>query len=222
MLKRHAGIALAASVAILTACGDSTAPHPVTPAQLARHLDSLSRAADTTEGSGGRYIFLSQAEVAPANGASPVPVTVRTKSGAQTWQGFVMKFADTLAFTTGYDSIYILFAYRDYAMNTYLVAQTTYFHGDGALAQIWVISDTSFASAGGQYGSGTNTFAMSALSSPCSLISGLKNYDWPDDGCNLATFTAGVLWNLPNVGGETADFATVTIAPQAYDGIFMH
>ena len=218
MLNAYARAGLALAGMALAACGDSTAPHAITPAQLARHIDSLASAA-WADAQVGRPYFLSQTEGPPGNGAWPVSLAVSTTFGSQTWQGFVLKYAhDTLAFGPQYDSIYVLFAYSNYAMTNLIVAQTTYFHGDVTpLVQAWVLTDT-VAITGGRT---TNTFETLTSDPGCHLISGLKNYGAVGrySTCNLGTFNVGVSWFLPQA---PPGFEAVTIVPQHVNGIVLH
>ena len=222
MPNRSLCAGLVAAVATLAACGDSTAPHAVSPAQLARHLDSLSVAAETELNQGGRTEFLGQAEGPPANGVASVTVTVTTVSGPHAWQGFVSKYSGSKIFGPVYDSIYVLFAYSDYAMTDFLVAQTTYFHSYPALSQIWVLADTALVAGG------SGTFSMETTSTgagctPMPMLSDLKNYGFVGSytACALASFSGALSWTIPTASGETADFATVRISSQGLRGIIL-
>jgi hypothetical protein len=220
MLNRHIRAGLAVVVIALGACGDSTAPHTVTPAQLARHLDSLSVAAAAASNT-GRLVFLGQAEGPPANGVAPVAVTVTTRSGPHAWKGFVSKYSGSKPFGPTIDSLYFLFAYSDYAMTDFLVAQVTYFHSPyGPLSQIWLLSDTTWAFGG----SGTFSMETRSAGAACTpTLSGLRNYGLVAQYtvCDLASFSGALSWTLPGTSGETADFATVTIKRQEFNGIIL-
>jgi hypothetical protein len=203
----------------LAACSDSTGPHTVTPAQLARHLDSLAVAGGDVPFpvSAFRTGFFSQAEAAPANGAQPVALTVTTRSGASTWHGFMIKYGPQVL-GPQYDSIYFLFVYRDYTMKDVIVTQTTWY-GTDPLPQIWLASDTTMASGG----SGTMSMQTQSAGASCPpVVTGLKFY-WAGDPktCHLATFRASLSWTFANATGETADFATVSIASQQLNGIIL-
>jgi hypothetical protein len=213
-------LAVAATLA-LAACSSSTGPHRVTPAQLALHMDSLAVAAGSQPHfvDAFRLAFFGQAEAAPANGALPVEFTVTTRSGPQTWQGFVIRYSGHKVFGAQYDSVFFLFAYRDYTMKDVIVGQTTYFSGEGPFPQIWFLSDTT-ADAGG---SGTLSMQTKSSGTTCPpVVTGLKDY-WAGNAttCNQATFLAALSWTLPSAAGETADFATVSITSHQFNGVIL-
>ncbi len=122
MLKPFSGTILAVyGSLILSACGNSsTGPHAPSPAQIARHIDSLMIATRN----GSRFELLFVALDGPAEGVAPITVSVTTASGPQQWQGYILKYAGSVASA---DSNFDLIAYSDYALTNVLWVEKRYF-----------------------------------------------------------------------------------------------
>lgn len=192
---------------ILSACGSSTGPaRAPTPAQIARHIDSLSVATRN----GNRYELLYVAENGPADGVAPVTITVTTAAGSHQWQGYIMKYAGSVASA---DSNFDLVAYSDYALTNVLWAETRYYSAQSITTAVNLLTDTTSLIT---QGSGTMTAATASTAGPCQLAFRLENYpSLPPGTCNLATFTGSLSWSFP-VSGE---FQTITIASQTFTGL---
>ena len=92
-------------VAVVCACSSThpTATVVVTPADFARHIDSLYAATGNTN----RQTFLTYLEYAPAFGATPTVVRLSPGGVEQIWKGYVWEDV------AGADSTSVLIAYSD-------------------------------------------------------------------------------------------------------------
>jgi hypothetical protein len=215
MPNRYVGAGLALVTLAVAACGDSTAPHPVTPAQLAQHIDSLVRSSPAYRSS-----LLGLAVGPPASGVSPVPVVVTTRSGAHRWQGFVSEYVDKP--NTGWDSVFVMYVYSDYDFTNFVYADAYYLGQREATMHVWVLSDTTFLAPG----SGSLSLGTVATGGACSPVRvpsesyfiGSESVESP---CVLATFTTAVTWSFPNATGAAADYQTVTISPTQLHGMVL-
>jgi hypothetical protein len=215
----HAGVA-GACLLIVAACGDGTAPQPaLTGPQIARHFDSLW--VKTTNAT--RASFLSTAVLAPALGASPVNVTIGTRTGTYHWQGFLW-FCD-LAQGCGGDSTYVLIAYSDYSLTTALLAGLQFEAEPYSptpyqwVQSVSLLSNDSVMVTGG---SGTVAMRTTSMGSHCVAVPGAVSVfsDWVSN-CNLATFQGSVSWSFPTPPPGNADLQEITIAPQVFDGVYV-
>ena len=212
MPNRTVCAGLAAAFVTLAACGDSTTPHGVSPAQLARHIDSLSVAADTGVTGPIRSQILEELEVAPALGAAPVPVQVTTPSGQQTWEGFAYKTANLGGLI---DSVYYLVAYNDYALDVVLLAEQVYGRNPTSLSVF--LMDSGAIMLGGQ---GTLAATTTSTGGGCILAAGLKNSIGPlASDCNLATVQANFTYTFTPGPATISAYATITIPSQSFNGV---
>jgi hypothetical protein len=203
LTTRRLALATAAILAI-GACGGSTAPpEPLTPAQIARHIDSLWAGS----GSSGRGGYLLTAELGPALGAAPTSVILVTPAGDEVWQAFTYRCQGC----GSADSTYALVAYSDYALTSILVATVQYETQQGSphvVQAVSILTDTSLLSGG----SGTLTLAATATGSACVLATGLQaNFSQYATGCSLATFSGGLTWSFSTTA--------VQIRSQTFNGV---
>lgn len=201
-LSRRAG--LAATMLLIAGC-DSTSPHGVTPAQLARHIDSLS----AKTGQFGSVI-LNYLELPPALGASPVPVTVSTTSGSHAWEGFMFK-----TYLPGVDSSYSFVAYSDYALTNVIAAELMFINGQVVPSAQLVSGDT--LSLGG--GSGTITGTLTSTEGACVRATGLHEIAIVTRTCQLATFSGSITWTWLSSPG--VEYQSISVAPQSFNGVVM-
>ena len=209
MLKPFCGAVLAvSSLIILGGCGSSTGPNHFTPAQIARHFDSLETATSVTS---PRYPLLYVAEFGPAYGVAPTEVQVTTGSGAHTWQGYMWSGASLSA--PG-DTEYEIVVYSDYALTDVLLAEINLSNtGRVSSAFAEMVADTVFL----YQGSGSGTGALGSIGAPCALTPGLANITvQPHTGCVLATFTGSLTWSFP---GANPEFRTISIGSQTFAGL---
>jgi hypothetical protein len=209
MLKHIGRIALAASgVLILVDCGSSTAPTPLTPAQLARHIDSLAVKAEY----GSRYPMLSIAELGPALGVSPTSIVVTTGSGTHTWHGFMYRSVPPKGVSPT-DSVYAIVAYSDNSLTNILYAQAA-FQYNRQHTIVEMVVDTAYVAVS----TATSTVTLTSTGGDCALVAGLTNYTAsPQPGeCVLASFTGGFSGTFSTTNTE---FQTVSIGVQSFPGL---
>jgi hypothetical protein len=198
----------------INACDGSTAPEPETPAQLARHIDSLSIAASAS-GDGGRAAFLEQAEEAPGLGVTPVSVTVAINSASQVWQGYMWKIGPGPGLQ-GADSLYFVAAYSDYAFTSLIVARES-FSGSDVGSQVGLVTTDATYAIGGF---GTITASTIATGGSCVVATGLGNYPngFDNASCVLGVMNGSVNWTFPsNVTGGPA--VAIIIAEHQFNGV---
>jgi hypothetical protein len=192
---------------ILSACGNSsTGPHAPSPAQIARHIDSLMIATRN----GSRFELLFVALDGPAEGVAPITVSVTTASGTQQWQGYILKYAGSVASA---DSNFDLIAYSDYALTNVLWVEKRYFSAQNVTTAANLLTDSTTLIS---QGSGTMTAMTVSIGGSCQLASGLDDPSvLPPGTCNLATFTGSLSWSFP----VTGEFQTISIASQTFSGL---
>ncbi len=216
-LFHHAGLAGAALLAVV-GCDSSTGPVHLTASDIARHFDSLMVQAESLHTNSGdaRAATLWRLELAPALGAEPVDVTVTTTTGPKQWQGFMWKStADGFQFPG--DSLLSLVVYSDYAVTSAIFAQTDF--GPEVTSLFGVLAaDTVPAS---DYESGA-TLETVSLGGGCGSTYGLS-YPFSEftSDCQAGTFKGGVSFTLPITTGPLADYQTVTIATQQFNGVWV-
>jgi hypothetical protein len=197
---------------VAASCSSSTAPaSSLSPAQIARHIDSL--AVEATSLDGYRWEFLVELEGPVAYGAAPVAFDVTTRSGSHEWHGYVSRLSQL---SSG-DSAFIIFAYSDYAMTNVLLAAVTYTNGQ-PVGHVSLLASDTVPIVGG---SGTVTGATRSTGAACGTTTGLQ---WgppvPSAGtCSLGTFDGSVSWTLPTATGANADFQTLNVGLHAFNGV---
>ena len=209
MLKPFGGTILAVyGSLVLSACGSSaTGPHAPSPAQIVRHIDSLMIATHN----GSRFELLFVALDGPAEGVAPIAVSVTTASGPQRWQGYILKYAGSVASA---DSNFDLIAYSDYALTNVLWVEKRYFSAQNVTTAANLLADSTTLFT---QGSGTMTASTVSTGGSCQVASGLDDPSvLPPGTCNLATFTGSLTWSFP---GASAPFQTISIATQTFAGL---
>jgi hypothetical protein len=202
---------------VLGGCGSSTAPHTITAAQLAEHIDSLSLQAYALGDSAGvyRYLYLSGVEEAPAYGATPVTVDVSINGAGQIWQGFMWRTGAASIY--GPDSTFWIAAYSDYSFKNVLLAEAYYTAGQSSADASMLTDDTLLLSGG----AGTTTGATRSLGATCAFTQGLHNYPIEQQGCVLGAFEGSVNWTFPSgVAGQTG--TTVLLRAHGFNGVALH
>lgn len=204
---------------LVCGCDNSFGPARPSARALAHHFDSLMVQAESlhTDNGDERALILWNLEVAPALNATPVAVTVTTASGPKTWQGFSWKSTD--AFVSIYDSTFTIAAYADAAVTQGLFAQAIYFDGYLTVTLDVVTGDTVAVS--DSYRSGEEVQVRSTGGS-CTVIQGLSYpFSAYMGDCESATFEGSLSLTLPITSGPLADFQTITIAPQQFNGVWV-
>jgi hypothetical protein len=212
MLKPFRGTILAVyGSLVLSACDSSTSPAPLTPAQLARHIDSMAVAATS---SSGRYPLLVIAEYGPAYSVSPRSVAVTTRSGTNTWHGFVYRFRAPAGVVPA-DSSYAIVAYSDNSLTDILWAQAIFESNTQiGTSVLLVTNDTVFVTSA----TATATLSLASTGGDCVLVSGLTIYtSQPQQGrCLLATFNGSFAGTFST---SNVEFQTMSIRPQSFAGL---
>jgi len=201
-------------------CDSSTAPSGITPAQLARHIDSLTAAATVAQPNGPRASYLSEVESFPANGVAPMTFLISTAGGMQSWKGFVLK--STLTTYPEPDSIYHFFAYSDFNLTNVLYVQQEFWPYPGTVqTDGYLLADTVEV----PFGAGTMTVHTTSIGSACQVLSGLTYYAGtytPPVTCSLGTFTVGFSLNWPKTPGVDSDLLTLIAPSQPVNGRILH
>lgn len=203
-------------------CDSSTAPSHVSARAIARHFDSLMVQAESLNTNSGdaRAEVLWRLELAPAFGARPIDVTVTTASGPKRWQGFMWKATNwRIAFPS--DSILAIVAYSDNNVTSAVFAEMGF--GQGLTdTEVGVLTgDTLPASS---YSNGPTATSLGTLSSAgrCIAADGLSAaFDSLPVTCTSATFEGSVSYSLALSSGPLADFRTIRIAPQQFEGVWL-
>jgi|HubBroStandDraft_2_1064218.scaffolds.fasta_scaffold23494_2 hypothetical protein len=192
-------------VAVVCACSSThpTATVVVTPADFARHIDSLYAATGNTN----RQTFLTYLEYAPAFGATPTVVRLSPGGVEQIWKGYVWEDV------AGPDSTSVLIAYSDatVAMGLFLLQSNNQASGVGLLVDSVLTTVT------------TSTFSITsgAPHGACTLATGLTNPALvtaeQNFTCEPETFTIAADLQVPGVlTGDSATTENVTLSiPQA-------
>jgi hypothetical protein len=206
---RWTGLAVT-SLLVIAGSGCSTGPTPLTPAQIARHIDSLLVATKSQ----ARWRVLDAAEYGPAYGVSPATVVVTTRSGPHHWHGFMWRSALPAGFVT--DSVYAIVAYSDNSLTDVLLVEEAFQSNSppttfASLVTNDTVSVTDAAA--------TLTQTLTSTGGDCVLASGLSTYTEPPQPgkCALATFTGSFTGTFP---AASVEFQTVSIASQSFVGIW--
>jgi hypothetical protein len=192
-------------IAAVCACSSShpTAAVVVTPADFARHVDSLYAATGNTN----RQTFLTYLEYAPAFGATPTVLRLSTGGALQFWKAYVWEDV------AGPDSTSVMIAYSDatVAMGLFLFQSNNQGSGVGLLVDSVLTTVT------------TSTFSISsgAPHGTCTLATGLTNPALvtaeQSFTCEPETFTVAADLQVPGVlNGDSATTENLTLSiPQA-------
>jgi hypothetical protein len=198
--------------AAVCACSSThpTATVVVTPADFARHVDSLYAATANTN----RQTFLTYLEYAPAFGATPTVVRLSPGGVEQIWKGYVWEDV------AGPDSTSVLIAYSDatVAMGFFLLQSNNQASGVGLLVDSVLTTVT------------TSTFSITsgAPHGTCTLATGLTNPALVTAEQNVTcvpeTFTVTADVQVPGVlNGDSATTENLTLSiPQAAGIRFQH
>jgi hypothetical protein len=194
-----------AGIAAAYACSGShpTATIVVTPADFARHVDSLYAATGNTN----RQTFLTYLENAPAFGANPTVVRFSAGGALQFWKAYLWQDV------AGSDSTSVLIAYSDatVAMGLFLLQSNNQGSGVGLLVDSVLTTVT------------TSTFSITAGAphGTCTLATGLTNPALvtaeENSTCEPETFTVTADLQVPGVlNGDSATTENLTLTiPQA-------
>jgi hypothetical protein len=209
-----------AALVLCAACSDSSGPPGPGAAVIAQHLDSLY-----TQGC-GVFHNVTRCEVlyfalhAAALGATPSYVTVRTSSGPQLWQGYVVLSGSYIygnQVEGPWDSTYTMVLYRDRQVTTALLVFPYALLGvqppvSGMTAQL--VQDTIATEQTRGSGGITTTHLGNTCGSMPSFPEGTSWFGV----CRLGTFNASmnVTFTLPP--GIDPEFGTITIDPQSLHG----
>ena len=208
--------ALAALALLATGCGDASAPHQTSTAgsALARHMDSLVVAAKSNPRDSLWAAYLGSAEAVPAYGGTPTSVVVTTRSGTQTWQGFILE-----GLSQSPDTAYVLWAYSDDAFTDLLTALLVVMPHGVTLPTVYLIAnDTVVVS-----GFGGMAAAATSVGDACSFTSGLQIIPNPPaaGSCQLGAFTATLKVSFRGAIGPIAALDTLAIGPQSLNGVVL-
>jgi hypothetical protein len=210
--RRIRALIALAGVAAACACSSThpTATVVVTPADFARHVDSLYAATGNTN----RQTFLTYLEYAPAFGATPTVVRLSPGGVEQIWKGYVWEDV------AGPDSTSVLIAYSDatVAMGLFLLQSNNQASGVGLLVDSVLTTVT------------TSTFSITsgAPHGTCTLATGLTNPALVTAEQNVTcvpeTFTIAADLQVPGVlNGDSATTENLTLSiPQALGIRFQH
>ena len=194
-----------AGVAAVCACSSShpTAAVVATPADFARHVDSLYAATGNTN----RQTFLTYLEYAPAFGATPTVVRFSAGGALQFWKAYVWQDV------AGADSTSVMIAYSDatVAMGLFLLQSNNQASGVGLLVDsvLTTVTTSTFSITSGAP-HGTCTLAT-GLTNPV-LVTAEQNFT-----CEAETFTVAADLHVPGVlNGDSATTENLTLSlPQA-------
>jgi hypothetical protein len=194
-----------AGVAAVCACSSAhpTAAIVVTPADFARHVDSLY----TATGNTNRQTFLTYLEYAPAFGATPTVLRLSTGGALQFWKAYVWEDV------AGPDSTSVMIAYSDatVAMGLFLLQSNNQGSGVGLLVDsvLTTVTTSTFSITSGAP-HGTCTLAT-GLTNPA-LVTAEQNFT-----CEPETFTVAADLQVPGVlNGDSATTENLTLSiPQA-------
>jgi hypothetical protein len=194
-----------AGVTAVCACSSShpTAAVVVTPADFARHVDSLYAATGNTD----RQTFLTYLEYAPAFGATSTVLRLSTGGALQFWKAYVWEDV------TGADSTSVMIAYSDatVAMGLFLLQSNNQGSGVGLLVDsvLTTVPTSTFSITSGMP-HGTCTLAT-GLTNPA-LVTAEQNFT-----CEPETFTVTADLQVPGVlNGDSATTENLTLSiPQA-------
>ncbi|MBK5188428.1 MAG: hypothetical protein JJD97_09285 [Gemmatimonadaceae bacterium] len=222
-MRLPARLRIAASfvaLALTAACSsDSTGPSTQSPAQLARHFDSLyvSAAArsDTFSTYGERALLMTFLELPAALGATPATVNVTTASGVEHWKGY--ELLEVSAPGTTVDSSYILLAYRDADAHTMIIAD---FDSSGALQEGGVITGDTIA-VSPTNGSGTTSLSSvgATCATPSSTLANPQLATLGIGSCNLATFHTNFSMTFSTSSSVDPALANLSFSSATINGV---
>ncbi|HTD61811.1 MAG TPA: hypothetical protein VK679_14265 [Gemmatimonadaceae bacterium] len=206
---RWTGLAVS-SLLVIAGSGCSTGPTPLTPAQVARHIDSLLVATKNQ----ARWIVVDVAEYGPAYGVSPATVVVTTRSGPHNWHGYMWRYVLPLISTP--DSVHAFVAWSDNSLTDVLWAEEVFPPDSQPIISVSLVTNDTVSVTDS---AATLTAALASTGGDCVLASGLTTYTEPPQAgrCALATFTGSFAGTFP---AATAEFQTVSIASQSFVGIW--
>jgi hypothetical protein len=208
-------VPLVACVAIgsmVAACGKGDAAGPtvtVTPASVARHVDSLYLATGNTD----RQEFLTFLEIAPAFGANPAVVRVTVGGSLQFWKAYVW---DDVA---GADSTSVMIAYSDpaVAMGLFLSQSTTGGNGVALLVDS-VLTTVTTSSFSITHGAPHDTCTLATGLTNPALVTAEQNLT-----CDPATFTVAADLQVPGVlNGDPGTTENLALSIPSTTGVRLH
>jgi hypothetical protein len=208
--------AAAATVAVAACSSSSTAPSPITPAQLAEHFDSLYVAAVNDSNSAGEFIIPDFVEFGPAVGGNEVSATVTTASGAQTWHG--VGFAGVITDDTVADTIFVVALYPNRDLQQVVFADFENSGGNifGATANgfdtVWTNGTLNSAS-----GSIVSTGATCSLQTGLAADPIMQEFAGEAFSCVSAKFNVSLSATFPG-GDNLGALASVSISNVTFNG----
>jgi hypothetical protein len=199
-------------------CGNSksaTAPSARTDAE---HFDSLYVAAMLagTHGDSLRGTVLTYLELAAAEGATPVPVTVTTASGTEQWQALSFEIADTSG-SPAANTIATTVVYSDENVTDAVFGEVTTGSDPHAFAEM-VASDTIYVAS-------TAATALATVTShgACPSPSGYQNPIFTTVAqtyhCTLATFVASLNATFPATPGVDSSLTKISFSSLTSNGV---
>jgi hypothetical protein len=204
---------------LVSGCGGSTTPIPVTPRQIALHFDSLYEKAENDALDRGRAYMVQNIEIPAAYGIAPTHVRTATDDGPAFWPGYVWQVTDTNSVGAVLDSTFYLVAYSDYDVANAVFAEITYaFDGDHPAVGVLLVNDSLV------FNSGDATMSASLLAlgaDTCGLITGLSNSVvdlYAGLPCRLGTLAVQASLSFPGDTTANPTFQHVSLPMQQLSG----
>lgn len=202
-----------------TGCGTGGPTAPASQ-KLSTHFDGLYVEAmlAATHADSLRSAVLSYLELASAEGAAPVPVTVTTASGTQTWQALSYTFADTSGSASA-STVAATIVYSDSNVTNAVVAVVTTGFGAGVSAEL-LAADTIYVAQ-------TTATALATVTNAGACL-------FPSQGgyadqifttvasmyhCNLATFQSSLTASFPSTPGVDPGLTQMSFATLTSNGV---
>jgi hypothetical protein len=218
-LARILSLLVTVSIAAAIACGHSDGPTAPNAPQLTAHFDSLYVAAILagTHGDSLRSLVITYLEVATAEGATPVPVTVTTASGAEKWQALSFEIADTSGDSLA-STIAATIAYSDENVTNAVFAEVTTGAGARDYAEM-VASDTIYAASTKATALETVTNGGSGCPSPSGYSNPIFSVVDTLYHCNFATFESSLNATFPSTPGIDSSLTQVSFSDLTSYGV---
>jgi hypothetical protein len=208
-----------AAIAAGIGCG-SNGPTAPSSQQLASHFDSLYVAAILrgTKGDSLRSTVLTYLELATAEGALPVPVTVTTASGTEKWEAISFEIADTSGNPSA-STIAATIVYSDNSVTNSVFSEVTTGSGARQFAEM-VAADTIYAASTSATALATVTnTGKCALPSPSGYSNPIFSTVATMYHCNLVTVLASLNASFPSTPGIDSSLLSISFASVKSNGV---